>query len=281
MAAGTDDHGPEGSGVEPESTGDRGEKVEETLETNKSTGKGFIQPNSDLISMREVAELSTRIKKYRERISRDLPFDSQYIPTCCSNCEQVEKEKKECGKDQNIIGDRDRDSDDDVDDGFACQCEQMYVENSIEGNKDEEGSSGVHCLESSMMNCYGLKSLHDYLQLPFLALKRDHFYQQMRHVEEELNSADKSLRIALMPASKAVYNAFARSYEIRSRYHAVPDQVSSPSSHLSTLSCLSILACLHISTLTPPLTFTLLLSLLIPPIPLLQSSAHLLFCFYC
>ena len=85
------------------------------------------------------------------------------------------------------------------------------------GQGDEEGAAGVHCLESSMMNCYGLKSLHDYLQLPFLALKRDHFYHQMKHVEEEFNSADRALRIALLPASKAVYNAFARSYDSRAR----------------------------------------------------------------
>ena len=169
--------------------------------------------------MKEVATLSRRIKKYREKISRNLPSsDSLHSPTICSKCDKEEEEKRENGKDQNDIGGRDSDDDDNGDSAYACQCEKIYEEDYLGGNKDEEGTLGVHCLESSMMNCYGLKSLHDYLQLPFLALKRDHFYHQMKHVEEEFNSADKSLHIALMPASKAVYNAFARSYDIRSRY---------------------------------------------------------------
>lgn len=209
---GTEDLGPEDSKIpKAEATGD---EVEDTTGDNKSTGKRHIKTNLDIICMKEVAALSRRIKKYRERISRDLPSsDPEHAPTICSNCDKEEEEKNGDGKDQNDIGDRDSDDDD----GYSCQCEKMYEEDSAGGNKDEEGSLGVHCLESSMMNCYGLKSLHDYLQLPFLALKRDHFYHQMKHVEEEFNSADRALRIALLPASKAVYNAFARSYDSRAR----------------------------------------------------------------
>ena len=176
--------------------------------------------------MREVAALTARIKKYRERISHNMSADAQVTPVTCAHCEKAEKDKLDHERDENRIGDDDEDYDDDW---RACQCDEVYEKHSSgghghghgDGQGDEEGAAGVHCLESSMMNCYGLKSLHDYLQLPFLALKRDHFHHQMKRVEEEFNSADRALRLALLPASKAVYNAFARSYDSRARYCTV------------------------------------------------------------
>jgi hypothetical protein len=171
--------------------------------------------------MREVAALTARIKKYRERISHNMSADAPVTSITCAQCEKKEKDKLDRERDENRIGDDDEDDDDDW---RACLCDELYEEHSSggqgqgDGQGGEEGAAGVHCLESSMMNCYGLKSLHDYLQLPFLALKRDHFYHQMKHVEEEFNNADRALRIALLPASKAVYSAFARSYDSRARY---------------------------------------------------------------
>jgi hypothetical protein len=85
------------------------------------------------------------------------------------------------------------------------------------GEEEEEEGGGVHCLESSMVNCFGLKYLHEYLQVPFLRLKKDIFRKQLQCVEDELKQLDVTLRSALLPSEKDAYVTFVRTYENRVR----------------------------------------------------------------
>ena len=67
----------------------------------------------------------------------------------------------------------------------------------------------IHGFEVSMLNCYGLKELHHYLNLPFLSLKRDVLYEQLRRSAEDLLDAAKTLEI--VPELTA-YSEYANNY---------------------------------------------------------------------
>ena len=55
-----------------------------------------------------------------------------------------------------------------------------------DGAKSGEGESDsrVHCFHCSMANCFGLQILYNYLNVPFLELKRYNLQQSLRVLEQ-------------------------------------------------------------------------------------------------
>jgi hypothetical protein len=56
-----------------------------------------------------------------------------------------------------------------------------------------EGSLKIHCFDVSMQNCYGLKLLYSYLNVPFLLLKKKALMNSLKGVEEEALMADNDV----------------------------------------------------------------------------------------
>ena len=96
-------------------------------------------------------------------------------------------------------------------------CEE-HSSDEESSEENEEGSPGVHILEISLRNCYGLRALHDYLKIPYLRLKRDLLRSQLERVESDLKEQDKLLRTSLTSKDKNSYVTFVRTYESRMRY---------------------------------------------------------------
>ena len=59
------------------------------------------------------------------------------------------------------------------------------------------GTVHVHWFEASMLNCYGLKALHQYLTIPFLRMKQHSLLAQLRRSTEELQQGDLALASVL------------------------------------------------------------------------------------
>ena len=95
--------------------------------------------------------------------------------------------------------------------------DEKHSSNEESSKDNEEDSPGVHILEISLRNCYGLRALHDYLKIPYLRLKRDLLQSQLLRVETELKDQDKLLRNSLIPKDKDSYATFVRTYESKMR----------------------------------------------------------------
>jgi hypothetical protein len=67
----------------------------------------------------------------------------------------------------------------------------------------------IHGFEASMLNCFGLKELHHYLNLPYLSLKRDILYEQLRRSADDLLYAAKTLEVSPENTS---YSDYASNY---------------------------------------------------------------------
>jgi len=51
----------------------------------------------------------------------------------------------------------------------------------------------IRCIECSMKNCYGMKGIRCFFNLPFLNLKRQYIIQQLKENEADLDAADQEL----------------------------------------------------------------------------------------
>ena len=76
----------------------------------------------------------------------------------------------------------------------------------------------VHWFEASMLNCYGLKALHQYLTIPFLRMKQHSLLAQLRRSTEELQQGDLALASVLRSESDSS----------GSSYRQVPTPVNAP-----------------------------------------------------
>lgn len=65
----------------------------------------------------------------------------------------------------------------------------------------------VRCIECSMKNCYGLKQLYTYLNLPYLRLKISNLKQQIKTIEEELSQAMEEVDINI---AESTYEQYVR-----------------------------------------------------------------------
>ena len=71
-----------------------------------------------------------------------------------------------------------------------------------------------------MLNCYGLKALHQYLTIPFLRMKQHSLLAQLRRSTEELQQGDLALASVLggeSDSSGSSYRQFAHLYEEKRR----------------------------------------------------------------
>jgi hypothetical protein len=80
------------------------------------------------------------------------------------------------------------------------------------------GSTCVHWFEASMLNCFGLKCLHQYLNIPFLRMKQQSLLAQLRRSADELQQQDTALECVLREdATTSSYRQFVHLYDMKKR----------------------------------------------------------------
>ena len=166
-----------------------------------------------IVTLSEIQKLANKIIRRRKR-SRSKTMNISTSSRLCSYC--TEKKNVNNGAV-----------------GGMCECpnQSMHKDGNGDGNSSSEHSddenvseghslecsAGVHCLVTSMVNCYGLKNLHEYLQIPFLRVKKSFFTNQLLQTERALDRLDSSLRTQLLPSDKHSYSNFVAAYETRVR----------------------------------------------------------------
>ena len=101
---------------------------------------------------------------------------------------------------------------------FSQEYSSEEDEDSLqEHSSDEEYSPGVHILETSMINCYGLKALHTYIRIPYLRMKKMIFLSQLKKIESDLKQQDRVLRSSLLTSDTEAYVTFVQKYENKIR----------------------------------------------------------------
>lgn len=76
--------------------------------------------------------------------------------------------------------------------------------------RSEQGGGSVHCFEASLNNCFGLKVLYSYLNVPFLQLKQDVLLKQLAQCEEEAILADQEVAAYLEAMDYDQYSQWYR-----------------------------------------------------------------------
>ena len=86
---------------------------------------------------------------------------------------------------------------------------------SLQGdNQEDVDIPAVHCFEVSMLNCYGLRELHQYLNLPFLRMKQQLLIEQLSRASGEMVSALNALEVGLVETK---YHEFASTFAVKQK----------------------------------------------------------------
>ena len=196
--------------IEDEADDLKFESLSLPLQTTSSSSKESKENEKELDSVRDkIISVKEEIKgKKQKRVEKNLV-----------NLDDIRQLAKKIRKERNREGKAV------IQNALSSSSSSSSVPLCEEGSSDEEsseenieGSPGVHILEISLRNCYGLRALHDYLKIPYLRLKRDLLQSQLERVEIDLKVQDKLLRKSLTSKDKDSYVTFVRTYESRIRY---------------------------------------------------------------
>ncbi|KAL0484902.1 Rab-like protein [Acrasis kona] len=88
------------------------------------------------------------------------------------------------------------------------QVQQRDIESLLKG-------TGIQCIETSAKNCYGLKQLYTYFNLPYLELKLDNLKRQIQTIEEERDACKEEVQLTIESSDYDTYIKYMK--DTRSR----------------------------------------------------------------
>eukprot|EP01035_Chromulina_nebulosa_P022537 gene22537-29185_t len=79
--------------------------------------------------------------------------------------------------------------------------------------RSSDATEDIHCFETSMLNCFGLKELYQYLTIPFLKLKLSVTEEQLRRCRTDYLSVEAAFTKAYQTNKLDDYDNYVKNYE--------------------------------------------------------------------